>query len=71
MLVLYGVLFGVSVEAIVVAAYQDVFTLPSQLFKSQSDGLYKEDLRHSMNCRTIFDNGQFREVLMVCNMFKK
>ena len=75
-LVLYGVLFGVPVEAIVAAVFsslhQDVFTLPNRLFKSRrSDDLYRENLRHSMNCCTAFDNGQFSEMLMVCSMFKK
>ena len=73
-LVLYGVLFGVALDAIVMAAGaslpQDVFSLPCRMVM-KNDIAFQSSLWRSLLSRINFDRGQYSESLMLCNVFRE
>ncbi len=72
-LVLYGIYFGVSTEAIVIAAELsqtvDVFTLPTRCIITDKDE-FRAAMARSLDTRIKYDGGHFSDHLMVCQMFR-
>eukprot|EP00922_Rhytidocystis_sp_ex-Travisia-forbesii_P018790 GHVS01027926.1.p1 GENE.GHVS01027926.1~~GHVS01027926.1.p1 ORF type:complete len:1722 (-),score=286.73 GHVS01027926.1:175-5340(-) len=72
-LILFGLLFGLTGDAVVIAAAlscQDPFTAPQvENFASASD--YAEAVRRSSESRTKFDEGSYSEPIMLRNLFSQ
>ena len=74
-LVLFGVLFGVPTDAIVMAAAmslsQDVFLLPTRSILTKNEETFRSYLDRSLDSRVEFDSGHFSDHILVRNMFMK
>ncbi|XP_077976886.1 uncharacterized protein LOC144432533 isoform X2 [Glandiceps talaboti] len=72
-LVVYGVLFNCTCDAVVMAAAlsirMDPFTLPNLMIMKDPEKFLKSST-NSFKSRARFDNGQYSEPIMYVNMFK-
>ena len=72
--VLFGVLFGCAVDAVVVAAsmslLHDVLSLPSRML-IKDEGEFRASLFRSYKNRCALDSESYSDAVMVCNLFKK